>query len=295
MSEHTAIHDDFAPLDRSFTQLSPSVRTIVTEALSPRDRSLPVALCTLAGQLGGRTAPELSETEVSHIVEPVANAVSAFEGYVTIRLDLLTSDRYDRPTVRDAAVLASDYLHADAYERLADAPVPADRSLELYRVLTGGSTKLATQLLASAANESTHADAEFAPTGTLVGTAGELGAAAVGSSDETRAAIERYGRALATALAADPSTGEVSRRDVTRILSGAPPSAPVDDSERVGDDRSRRTPSSERERHLERAREAIERLNRDRPFETSRDERSPVARLEWATRIPFQHGECDDG
>ncbi|ELZ04136.1 hypothetical protein C480_11506 [Natrialba aegyptia DSM 13077] len=116
------------------------MRGVVADAVPPHDRSLPVTLCHLAAELG-------SSSPTDPLLESVTTAVSLFEGYVQLRLELLAGDRYAGDRSRDTAILASDYLHAGAYEAIADAPIPDARTLDLYRTLTSASTTLSRQLL----------------------------------------------------------------------------------------------------------------------------------------------------
>ncbi|ELY94534.1 hypothetical protein C484_06157 [Natrialba taiwanensis DSM 12281] len=246
------------------------MRGVVADAVPPHERSLPVTLCHLAAELG-------SSSPTDPLLESVTTAVSLFEGYVQLRLELLAGDRYAGDRSRDTAILASDYLHAGAYEAIADAPIPDARTLDLYRTLTSASTTLSRQLLTlvdstesprsrpaddrlrepespedaavaidrrTAAPHSSsqpgvppsYGDGDHSgrsqqpssraptrtdrtpstpsqsrsdatglsahPIPTLAATAAELGAAAVGATTETRAAVATYSRSLLAALAA---------------------------------------------------------------------------------------------
>lgn len=300
MSERTSTHD--APGDdRPFPGVAPSVRRIVTDAIPPRDRSLPVALCAVGGEVGSRLSDGSSPSRgraVDRTLEPITNAVALFQGYVRIRDGLLTSDRYDRSGDRDAALLASDYLHAAAYARVADASVSDRRAIELYRVLTEGSTGLATRFLsraeADAGSAGLDADGDDRRLdAVLAGTAAALGATAVGATDEARTAIDRYGRALLAAVDAAPSSDDCRER-ATLVLSDRDATG-----ERGEPTRSRSAPDGDGrravERHLDRARAALATLEEvGHPAIDGRGA-TPFARLERATRIPFRDVlETDD-
>ncbi|ADD04894.1 uncharacterized protein Nmag_1315 [Natrialba magadii ATCC 43099] len=158
MSEYTSTDEPTPTADESFADRTPPMHPIVTDATPPRDRSLPVSLCRLAGVVGRpQRAPPEQATDtppqpLSTVLPPLETALSYFEAYVRLRLDLLLTDRYPdtQPRARDAAILASDFLHAGAYAAVADAPLSEQRTLELYRVLTRASTQLSHQLLAVA-------------------------------------------------------------------------------------------------------------------------------------------------
>lgn len=297
MSKHLSAHDPTA-FDRSLSGLSSTVRAIASEVVPPRDRSLPVSLCTIAGEVaattdrGTNTAPETdadAETALTfgehdqsdEILSAIAEAVSLLEGYVQLRHDLLYSDRYADRERRDAAVLASDHLHAAAYATITDAPVPDRRSLELYRQLAAGSSSLAAGFAAWTTSESADGDDTDAnatalkqpsdddfvqPRAVLAETAATLGATAVGAADDTRTAMDEYARSLSTALcrvtssASSPKSGSVhaSRADGS-------PTDPRETAARVLAGRFNASPRSDGTsatspgivRHLERARDAL--------------------------------------
>ncbi|RQG94433.1 hypothetical protein [Natrarchaeobius chitinivorans] len=296
MSEHTSTHDDTASTDTPLQGLSPSVRSIVSHSLPARDRSLAAALCTIAGEAAS-ASDERTGGRPAQSLEPVTKAAVTFEGYARIRLDLLATDRYDRENARDAAVLASDYLHAAAYTMAAETAVPDRRSLELYRILTEGSTTLAALFFERVPESSASSpDVSAHPDVVLAETASALGATAVGATTETRAAIERYARGLTAALIAHPDRTDEPHRTAIGALSGTAERPETDEVGpetsqfvRFGDDR----PSTV-ERHLERARDAIETLRRTQ-LDTRSDAESMFARLEGATRIPFDDVLENDG
>lgn len=198
------------PLDRVDASLSAAAVAAVDDALVPRGRSLPVALARAAAACG--------DGADRSTIERVETAVAAFEGYVRLRAESL-----DPSADRDVAVLASDYLHARAYEAVGGAPVALPRRLALYRVLIDGSEALARRFLDRSGPESA-ADGP-SPAAALAGVAGELGATAAGVPREAAAAFGRYGRALATALdRARPGT----RDAVVRALAGSEPADGAD-------------------------------------------------------------------
>lgn len=363
MTDAPPTHDrGTAATEGPFAALAPAARTIVFDAVPPHDRSLPVALCTIAGTVGSAvTATSNSNSNSSssdrrtvELLEPVTNAVAFLEGYVRIRSGLLESDRYADADRRDAAVLASDYLHAAAYESITTVPVSDRRALELYRVLTDGSSSLAAQFTRSvgAADETapdTTASTRSHPNVALAGTAATLGATAVGAPADVRTAMATYARSLSGALLArtgsESETGaengsgsgsqrgsgtpETSAADprttAVRVLSGraaagtetgtgAPAESQVEttdadgavtaksgaDDTREPYDRPGRTgPDANTssidqiEHHLERARRALETLEEltvsAAVGDTHAVDRSPIERLERATRIPFHH------
>ncbi|AEH38152.1 hypothetical protein [Halopiger xanaduensis] len=299
MSEHLYPREP-TTFDRSFSGLSSTVRAIASEAVLPRDRSFPASLCTTAGEVaatidrGTNTATgtdadadtaltfDEHEGRADEILSSVAEAVALLEGYVRLRHDLLYSDRYADRERRDAAVLASDHLHAAAYATITDAPLPDRRSLELYRQLAAGSSALAAGFAAwtptalaggdetadaEAAARAQPSDGNFAqPRAVLTETAATLGATAVGAADDTRAAMDAYARSLSTALcrvtasasspesgSADASTagraGDDPRETAARVLSGR------SDASSSSDGASVTTPGIAR--HLERARDAL--------------------------------------
>ncbi|ELZ01506.1 hypothetical protein C482_07019 [Natrialba chahannaoensis JCM 10990] len=167
MSEYTSTDEPTTMAADSFAGRSPRIQTIVRDAVLPQPQSLPVSLCRAAGAIASAhrdpSAASHSQSDTStqdtatphsrpveSILTPIETAVSYFEAYVRLRLDLLVTDRYPNtnPRARDAAILASDFLHAGAYAAVADAPLPDRRALELYRILTSASTRLSHQLLA---------------------------------------------------------------------------------------------------------------------------------------------------
>ena len=325
-------------VDRSFSALAPAVRRIAFDAVPPRDRSLPVALCLSAGAVAAATddadaTVRESDPRADDRLEPVTNAVAFLEGYVRIRARLLRATENEEGEVvaedgepnaladrRDAAVLASDYLHAAAYEPIAAAPIPDRRTLDLYRTLASGSSSLAGRFALSA-GEPTADDTDGEggaeagvgterPNATLAATAGALGATATGASSDARTALETYARSLSAALrtrsGALPEDASVDPRETAvRVLSGRVGDGETED-QRGGADGSAvdyREPSAAAtvpdavaspsaapaiERNLERARDAVATLE-DAVASTA--DRAPVARLERATRIPFRHEE----
>ncbi|ELY92952.1 hypothetical protein C483_06460 [Natrialba hulunbeirensis JCM 10989] len=260
MSEYTSTNEPTTMAAESFAGRSPPMQTIVRDAVLPQAQSLPVSLCRAAAELtrvhresgtgsGAHSGSDSgsdpnSSTEdttssrspdLERILTPVETAVSYFEAYVRLRLDLLVTDRYPNtnPRARDAAILASDFLHAGAYAAVAEAPLSDRRALELYRLLTGASTRLSHQLLAvsqgqtvgractegesgteSGSIRSTAATIASAasigddgvsrpnPLVTLSETAAELGAVAAGASDATRAELRSYSGSLTAGLVA---------------------------------------------------------------------------------------------
>ncbi|OIB58338.1 hypothetical protein [Natrialba sp. SSL1] len=273
MSEYTSTDEPTTMAADSFAGRSPPMQTIVRDAVLPQAQSLPVTLCRAAAELtrvhresgadsgahsysgtvpdpdpdsGTDSNPSTENTTASRspdlerILRPVETAVSYFEAYVRLRLDLLLTDRYPNtnPRARDAAILASDFLHAGAYAAVAEAPLSDQRALELYRLLTSASTRLSHQLLAvsrgrtggrartagesgtesgsirSSSNQSAAATIASAtsigddgvsrpnPLVTLSETAAELGAVAAGASDATSAALRSYSGSLTVGLVA---------------------------------------------------------------------------------------------
>ncbi|GAB3670801.1 hypothetical protein [Halopiger thermotolerans] len=367
MSEHLSPRDPTS-FDRSFSGLSSTVRAIVSEVVSPRDRSFPAALCTIAGEVAattavgtdpptatggdgdgdGNTDPNTAltfderEGPADEILTSVADAVTLLEGYVRLRSDLCDSDRYDDRERRDAAVLASDHLHAAAYATITDVPVPDRRSLELYRQLAAGSSALAAGFAErTPAEAETETGREVAPENraasgsaprerpselddelarpctVLAETAATLGTTAVGAADETRAAMNAYARSLSAALwrtvesrsasrsgtGSEPGSGSASKMTADAIDTDGDPR---ETAARVLSGRARASPSSDgatrsspaAARHVERAREALSPLVSRSEAEAGTDETedetetptpSPLARLERATRIPFEN------
>ncbi|MEY7848759.1 hypothetical protein AB7C87_06090 [Natrarchaeobius sp. A-rgal3] len=316
MSEYTTIHDGPDHDARSFRDLPPSVRTIVSDSLPTRDRCLSVTLCTLAGEVARSVDGDGVGARIDRTIAPVSEAVYSFDGYVRIRFDLLSGEQYERADARDAAILASDYLHAAAYATIAETPVSDRRSLELYRTLVSGSTALAAQFLSRAPEAGTpnatrpqvsatdRWDASSHPDVTLAETAAALGTTAVGATAETRSAVERYAGSLATTLSAKPSARDDVRAIAIRALSVAGDQPRVADDRRNGEEHRRSDEGHRRSgegeptastHHLETAREAIETLRR-RGGTTDRHEgHDPIDRLERATRIPFERVADTDG
>ncbi len=202
-------------------------------------------------------------------------------------------------------MLASDFLHAAAYEPIADIPIPDHRATELYRILATGSGALAVQFMHAApakeravtaansnagttpqtpADESTDtettpaatASGSLPPTAVLAGTAATLGATAVGASTEIRTTLETYAHSLTGALsvASTGETGEDPRETTVHVLAGETNVSHAVESE----------PCETTTTHLERAREACQTLE-DRLEATT--ECDALHRLERATRIPF--------
>ena len=288
MTDRTSPSEQSIVAEQPSDGVAPGVRRIVSESIPTRDRSLPVLLCRLGGEIGAEATDERPCQPVDRIVEPLANAVASLEGYVRLRQDLLWTDRYDRPADRDAAILAGDSLHATAYAELADVPTTDRRAVALYRTLARGSTTLAIALRSPASPRPASEKADDRPDAILAGTAGSLGATAVGATDDVGAALERYGRSLLTALAALPSERDATRERVARRLADplAFDSSTDSGGSRASDDRAERTATPTLESHLRRARGAVETL--EAATGESADGRTALARLERATRIPFQ-------
>lgn len=290
--------------DGSATELPSPIRAVVDESLSPPDRSLPAALCTIAGECSDDVADHGLNPDtdrLDRVLEPVGDAVRYLEGYVRLRLAMgsvggdagvtaePTTDWLAEPSVdRDAAILASDSLHATAYATIAETPIPDDRLFELYRLLTQGSTALAHRSSPQFDTE-TSVDARVGVEATLAGVAGALGVTAVGGSTETRRCLRRYSHAVMTALASQSTvvaddTGP--RATAVAVLSGQ--RAPRVVGTRVGHCSSTVTNA------LERARTALEPLDPGAiPREidcASAETLPPLVRLERATRLPFQDG-----
>ncbi|ADB62268.1 hypothetical protein Htur_3405 [Haloterrigena turkmenica DSM 5511] len=293
--------------------LAAPIRALATASLPPRDRSLPATLCTTAGEVGLETADPHTRPDsdrLGRLLEPAATSVVLLEGYVRLRLALVAgADGADHdarirtadatpewlsalletvqlPADRDAVLLASDHLHAGAYATIADAPLPAERQLELYRLLTEGSSALARRFLlltdAAPVDERRgaidYADVEA----TLAETAGALGAAVVGAPTETRTALRTYSHAVMTALTSrTPVASAVDLRSrAARILAGE-----VETPARAAPRDGAKSGSPTVESHLERAREALESLAA--AVETTGSDSTPLDRLERATRLPF--------
>lgn len=299
--------------------LAAPIRELADAAVPPRDRSLPGALCTVAGEIGSGTLGRRARpgaAAADRVLETAAAAIASLEGYVRLRLvlvapggDVPTLDGVDPTADRDAAILASDHLHASAYATVGDLPVPDGRRLECYRLLIEGSAALARQFQ-GLADDRTGDDAT-AVAATLAETAGVVGAAAAGATTETRTALRTYSHAVMTALAsyAAVADGVDPRTSAARVLAGegdqgvaATGDGTVDgDVAPIG---------STVDRNLERARAAVGRLAErddhgrpggatserigDRPGSTADGDPTPLERLERATRIPFRHAAIDD-
>ncbi|SDR38654.1 polyprenyl synthetase family protein [Natronobacterium texcoconense] len=310
MSEHT-LSTETEHTGTASPQLASPVRRIVSDSVPPQSRSVPATLCTVAAEIAAGSTADSSDPS-AEIVDPVVSAVTSLEGYVRIRHDLVATNRYAAETdERDAALLASDYLHAAAYAAVDDAPISDRRSIELYRILTGGSTALSRGFL-EWGDTGTDADTDddhqrSRPTAILAGVAAELGATALGATNETRSATKNYGRSLGSALAIRSSSSDPID-DVhgltARILSGHTSSSETDGRSVHQDGIESRSSSSAIvpapvERHLEQARETLERLEAaadvglersdgDETGLTAGRSPSPLDRLERATRVPFQ-------
>lgn len=317
MSEPTPTFDRTAA-DYPGTSLSPAVREIVTDALPRPDRSLAVSLCQVAREVGlkhvhehgsrrsatGAYDHELTGRPGSDPTTGLVTAVRYLEGYVRIRADHLVDERYHRSADRDAAVLASDYLHAAAYTQIGGMTGPSRLTMAMYRVLTRGSTALATAFHVQSANADETPAGPPTPDAVLAGTASELGATAAGAPEEVRNALERYGRSMLGAIAAHPSPNDAVS-DVTAVLSKGPGDTSAELDAGPGSVRSGPTTDDRASlvsRHVEGAREAIATLehasSHDGELSGSGAEtttRSPLRRLEQATRIPFGDGVGNDG
>ncbi|WP_339105756.1 hypothetical protein [Haloterrigena salinisoli] len=298
--------------DETIGGLAAPIRTLATASLPPRDRSLPATLCAVAGEVGFEATDAHTRSDadrIGRLLEPVTTSVTLLEGYVRLRLALVVSadDGADRdapiravdsapdwlsgllaeaqfPADRDAVLLASDRLHAGAYATIADAPLAAERQLELYRLLTEGSSALARRFLAlsdadpfderRAAIDASDVEA------TLAETAGALGAAVVDAPTETRTALRTYSHAVMTALTSrSPNASDTDLRSrAVRVLAGETVARAAPSDENGTDD-------PVVESHLERAREALASLTG--AVETTGDGPTPLDRLERATRLPF--------
>lgn len=312
MSEPTPTFDRTAP-NHPGASLSPSVREIVTDALPSPDRSLAVGLSQAARDVGldhrGQRAATNGDVEGkvpgSESTSSLVEAVQCFEGYVGIRADLLGSDHFDHASERDAAVLASDYLHAAAYTQLEGVSDSSRQTVSMYQVLTRGSSALSTAFHVQSAGTRRVRTESPTPEAVLAGTASELGATAAGATEDAREALQRYGRSLLGAITEHPSPSDAVGEVATLVLSGR-----LEDGAVEGDaTASPRQPAADDGRpalvskHVQRAREAIATLERspghqerevaDTP--TDPDSRSPLRRLERATRIPFGNVVDDDG
>lgn len=287
--------------DSPGAELAPRIRTVAIESVPARDRSLPAALCTVAGEVGfesesgnGPTTPGA----LADVLEPVVTTVTFLEGYVRLRLTLVDAaealaDWSESTIDRDDAILASDFLHAGAYATVAETPVSDRRRLELYRLLLEGSTTLTQQCLARVdaderADPDEHAgtdetgDDRFEVPATLAEMAGAIGAAAVGASAETRTALRRYSHSMMTALTSQSSAtsdDDDPRANAARVLFDPTCQHAVVSDEEL----AYATPTVERS--LERVRTALETLADDTG---GTDVSSPLGRLERATRVPFR-------
>lgn len=265
------------------------------------ERSVPAALCRVAGEIGldsvGRE-PRPTPDEADRVLETAVTAISCLEGYGRLRLALIDGGSAGD---RDDAILASDHLHASAYATVADLPAPDRRRLECYRHLVDGSTALACTLQAT--DDDRVADDRHSAGPTIAETASAVGAAATGVPTETRTALQRYSHAVMTALAirAAVTDGVDPRASAARVLAdGSSATTPNDGAE--ADDSFRHVEPAV-ERHLERARSALATVvdSVDRgstgPTDASladEDEPTPLERLERATRTPFHHAATDD-
>lgn len=309
------VDDVTSPAD-AVSGLAPSIRSLATASLPSRERSLPAALCTVAGEIGleaaDRQPPDTDR--IDHVLEPPSNAIVLLEGYVRLRFALAATaddagnhgetalaidpqpswlpdllEDLQLPADRDAAILASDHLHASADAVIADTPIPDRRHLELYRLLTAGSTAIAHRFL-------THADAKrddgkrpsdacAGVEAKLAATASAVGAAAVDAPTETRRALETYSHAMMAALASQATTDadDDPRSRVARLLAGEVP------QRTIGNDTGGEPAV---DRHLERARNALETIagtiDADATDASIDDDSTPLERLERATHIPFQ-------
>lgn len=265
-----ADHDDLS--------MTPPIRAIVADSLPPEHRSVPAALCSTAGELAAARS-DAGPNEDRPILEAVASAIHSLEGYVRIRHELVTGDRYATADGRDAAVLASDLLHATAYATIDEVPVGDRRSLELYRLLTETSTRLSRSFLACTEDSD---DETGHPTAILTSLAAETGAVAVATTDETRDAMRSYGRALGAALASRSDSVDDVFEVTARVLSANGSGDDVATSAGQTGSGAATTPV---ERHLERARQALDALEPASPDNS--DASRPLSRLERATRVPF--------
>ncbi|WP_440763442.1 hypothetical protein [Natronorubrum sp. DTA7] len=292
--------------------MAPRIRTVAVESVPARDRSLSAALCTVAGEVGFESESgddPATPGAFADVLEPVVTAVTLLEGYVSLRLTLMSAagglaDGGGPAVDRDDAILASDFLHAGAYATLAETPVSDRRRLELYRLLLEGSTTLTQQCLAridaaepvapgervdtdqrtdpaACADADETVDDRFEVAATLAETAGAIGAATVGASTETRTTLRRYSHAMMTALASQSSAtsdDDDPRASAARMLFDPTCQHAVVTDEEL----AYATPAVERS--LERARTALEALVDDA---ACTDVSSPLGRLERATRVPF--------
>lgn len=313
------VDDVTSPAD-AVSGLAPSIRSLATASLPPRDRSLPAALCTVAGEIGLEAADRRlpDHDRLDRVLEPPSTAIVLLEGYVRLRFalvatadadgpgetDLAVDSRPDwlpdlladlqLPADRDAAILASDHLHASADAVIADTPIPDRRHLELSRLLTAGSTAIARRFL-------THADAKRddgeRPTDDCAGveaklavTASAIGAAAVDAPIETRRALETYSHAMMTALASRTTADadDDPRSRVVRLLAGEVP------QRTIGTDTGGEVDGGKSavDRHLERARDALETItgtiDADATDASIDGDPTPLERLERATHVPSQ-------
>ncbi|MFP8951413.1 hypothetical protein ACLI4Z_00380 [Natrialbaceae archaeon A-arb3/5] len=284
MSEYPRTDDEFEADERPFGGLSPSVRAIVSNSIPPTHRSLPVALCTV----GAGAVADHDEGAIDRTLDPITSAVASFEGYVRIRTALLTTERYDQAADRDAAVLASDYLHSAAYAMIGETPVSDRRVIELYRAMADCSATLSARFLTAGEDETRAGKRAAALEAPLAGTAAALGTTAMGATGDSRQAIERYGRELAGAIAAHPSPTDELRETVVGVLSEQQGEyVRRNDEATIQYDRAQTTSVDS---HCRRAREALKHLKAacNGQATSAAEEQSPVARLERATRIPLQ-------
>ena len=284
--------------------LAPPVDAVVDDALSPPDQSLPVALCTVAGEFAAGDAAHgerLDPDTLECVLEPICGAVRLLEGYVRLRLALAGSDRATVETDpvadwlegqsidRDTALLASDHLHASAYVTAAKTPISDAQLLEVLELVIQGSTALAQQTLPASSTDET-VDDRVPVEATLAGLAGALGVTAVGGSSDTRETLRRYGHELVTALASQSMTTSADpdpRATAVGVL--------FDGQSRrvVGEQSSIERCSPSVRDSLEHARAALEMLVADDIPSKSEwppdDTLPPLVRLEQATRLPFQN------
>ncbi len=284
--------------------LAPPVDAAVDDALSPPDQSLPVALCTVAGEFAAGDANHgegLDPDTLECVLEPVCGAVRLLEGYVRLRLALAGSDRTTAETDpvadwlegqsidRDTALLASDHLHASAYVTVAETPVSDAQLLELLELVIQGSTALAQQTFPASSTDET-ADDRVPVEATLAGLAGALGVAAVGGSTETRETLRRYGHELVTALA---SQSAVTSADPTPRATAVGVLFDGQSRRVVGEQSSIERCSPPVRNALEHARAALESLAAGEVSSEAEwppgDTLPPLVRLEQATRLPFQN------
>lgn len=224
-------------IESSLEALSATTRSVVGESVRRRDE-LPSTLARTAGAAVGETKAEG--------LREVATAISFLTAYAKVREDLLAPDSslYVTPRERDAAVLASDYLHASAYETLARAPLPVDRRVSCYRQLTEGSKALAERLLVEAdadrpaGRRRSRTDREPSSRAVIAGVGGAVGALAGGGSGEVIDAFRTYGESLTTAAESAASDARGPLENLCAVLEGdLPPRLDVEvlASSRAGD------------------------------------------------------------